>query len=124
MQPVHEAIVEYVRTGTPAEKVGATMAWYCAYPNGRHSSREDLADENVQAALADLRRQYRAACLAAFLASDDPDDRRDLSFGFTLDPAAYPPEDRPALLRARQIVTADPERYARILATAPRQPNE
>jgi hypothetical protein len=128
-RPVQGAIIEYVRTGSDAEKVGATMAWYWARPGLKYDSREALkrrepTKESRAAvdALADLRDQYRAACLTAFLACDDPDTRQDLSLGFTLDPAAYPTDLQPALERARQIITAEPDQYRRILACAPCPP--
>lgn len=128
-RPVQEAIIEYARTGTETEKVGATMAWYFARPPLRYASREAFdrgeptaESKAAQGALADLHERYRAACLAAFLACEDPDARQDLSLGFTLDPAAYPDDLQPALQRARQIITADPERYRRILATVPTPP--
>jgi hypothetical protein len=116
-RPVQEAIIGYIRTGSDAEKVGATMAWYFAQPGRTYSDRGILAKERRTAldALADLRDQYRAACLAAFLACPDPQSRQDLSLGFDLDPAAYSADLLPSLDQARQIINADPSRYRRIL---------
>jgi hypothetical protein len=128
-RPTQEAIIGYVRTGNEAEKVGATMAWYWARPPLHYASREAFdrgeptaESKAAQGALADLREQYRAACLAAFLACEDPDARQDLSLGFTLDPAAYSDDLQGALEQAKGIITANPERYHRILATVPTPP--
>jgi hypothetical protein len=78
-QIMETAIIEYVRTGTETEKVGATMAWYFARPSLRYASREAFdrgeptaESKAAQDALADLREQYRTACLAAFLACEAP----------------------------------------------------
>ncbi|MGW6937516.1 hypothetical protein ACWGF3_00600 [Streptomyces xanthophaeus] len=97
---VQRAIIDHMRTGSDSEKVGAGMAWYFARPGLQYASMEDLrrgvpTEESKAAlkALADLRDDYRSACLSAFLACEDPQTRQDLS----KDPARRrlgPGEDR------------------------------
>ncbi|MFE4173674.1 hypothetical protein ACFRR7_16755 [Streptomyces sp. NPDC056909] len=123
---VQSAIVGYMRTGSDAEKVGASMAWYFARPGLRYASMEDLrqgvpTEESKAAleALADLRDDYRAACLSAFLACEDPETRQDLSLGLNLDPTVYPDDLQLSHARARRIVLADPERYHQLLQRCP-----
>jgi hypothetical protein len=114
--PVQAAIVDYMRTGSDPEKIGATMAWYAASPGVSYASMEDLGDgvptpesRATLDALSDLRAEYRAACLTSFLACDDPMTRQHLSFGLHLDPAAYPEHLRNSHEQAMGIVRADPE---------------
>ncbi|MGW8889266.1 hypothetical protein [Streptomyces sp. NPDC055749] len=94
---VQSAIVEYMKNGSDAEKAGASMAWYFARPGLQYASMKDLrrgiSTEESKAeleALADLRDDYRAACLVAFLACEDPETREDLSLDLSFDPAVYP----------------------------------
>lgn len=129
-RPVQEALISYVETGTDAEAIGATMAWYWARPplvyRGRANwqRRQPTADSEAGwESLADLRTRYRHACLRAFLARHDPQVRFALSLGFTLDPAAYPAESLPDLEHARRIVLADADRYERLLRTQAEQPS-
>jgi hypothetical protein len=82
------------------------------------SRRELTAGSKTELeSLADLRDRYRQACLHAFVTRDDPELRFALSLGFTLDPAACPPELLPELGHAQRIILADPGRYERILHT-------
>jgi hypothetical protein len=127
---VQEALIGYVDKGTDAEAIGATMAWYWARPGlvylgtANWERQQPTADSKAAwDALADLRTQYRHACLRAFLARHNPAVRFALSLGFTLDPAAYPAELLPDLEHARRIVLADPDRYARLLRARAEQPN-
>src|SRR5215469_10489119 len=121
-RPVQTSIIEYVRTGTDAEKVGATMAWYAAQAPLKYRSRDDLRNgiptrksKAVRDALADLRDAYRAACLDAFLACDEPGTRHDLALWIDPDQAAYPEHLRPGHQRAWKIITGAPEHYRLIL---------
>ncbi|MEV7525593.1 hypothetical protein [Streptomyces sp. NPDC091371] len=119
---IQAAIIDYMRTGSDPEKVGASMAWYFARPGLQYASMEDLrrgvpTKESKAAleALADLRDDYRSACLSAFLACEDPETRQDLSLELSLDPADYPADLRTSHEKARRIILADPERYRRLL---------
>ena len=119
---IQMAIIDYVRTGSYAEKVGATLAWYFARPGLRYGSMDDLRrgvpteeSKAAQGALADLRDDYREACLAAFLACGDPGVRQDLSLGINLDPAAYPDHLQPSHQQAIYIIMANPEHYRWVL---------
>lgn len=128
-RPVQEGLIGYVETGTGAEAIGATMAWYWTRPplvylgTANWQRRQPTADSKAAwDSLADLRTRYRHACLRAFLTRDDQQVRSALSLGFTLDPAAYPAESLPDLEHARHIVLADPDRYERLLRAQAEQP--
>ncbi|MGW3246475.1 hypothetical protein [Streptomyces sp. NPDC001070] len=107
------------------------MAWYFAQPGLRYASRDDLRlgvptrkSKAEWDELADLRAEYRAVCLAAFLACDDSEIRRDLSLAIDLDASAYPEHLQAGHQQAKCIVMADPERYRVLLrrsADAPTQ---
>ncbi|MEV6395884.1 hypothetical protein AB0M39_14070 [Streptomyces sp. NPDC051907] len=119
---VQAAIIDYMRTGSAAEKVGASMAWYFAHPGLQYASIEDLRrgvpTEESKAeleALADLRDDYRSACLSAFLTCEDPETRQDLSLDLSLDPTIYPAALQDSHEKARRIILADPERYRWLL---------
>lgn len=105
------------------------MAWYFARPGLQYASMEDLrrgvpTEESKAAleALADLRSEYRSACLSAFLACEDPETRQDLSLGLSLDPADYPADLRTSHEKARRIIQADPERYRWLLERCTHMP--
>lgn len=119
---VQAAIIDYMRTGSDPERIGAGMAWYFSRPGLQYASMEDFrggvpTEESKAAleALADLRNDYRSACLSAFLVCEDPQTRQDLSLDLSLDPADYPAELRESQEKARLIIEADPERYRRLL---------
>ncbi|MFF1746338.1 hypothetical protein [Streptomyces mirabilis] len=68
-----------MRTGSEAEKVGATTTWYFARPPveyAEYASWEERAptpeSKAAVEALSDLRDCYRDAVLAAFLSCEDP----------------------------------------------------
>ncbi|MFC9898019.1 hypothetical protein ACFVMC_30385 [Nocardia sp. NPDC127579] len=119
-RPVQERLVRYLREGSEPEQIGATMAWYWAQPPLGYDSWEDArrgipskSSQAEQDSLNDLHRQFRTACLAAFLARDSPDTRHALSIWLTLDPADYPGHLRADHTRACEIIRADPDRYRR-----------
>jgi hypothetical protein len=119
---VQASIIEYVRTGTDAEKVGATMAWYFAQSPLKYRSRNDFRNriptkksKAVRDSLADLQDAYRAACLDAFLACEEPGTRHDLALWIEPDPASYPEHLRSGHQRAWEIITGAPEHYRLIL---------
>ncbi|MET9116037.1 hypothetical protein ABZX38_17800 [Streptomyces longwoodensis] len=115
-------IIKYLRSGTNAQKVGATMAWYFSRPGLTYASREDLANrtptpESKAAldALGDLRADYRDAVLAAFLGSEDLETRQDLSLWISLETSAYPDTLQSDHQRAKEIILANPDGYRLIL---------
>ncbi|MFF8029613.1 hypothetical protein ACFZDJ_53170 [Streptomyces sp. NPDC007896] len=116
---VQEEIIRYVRSGSEAEKVGATMAWYFARPPLKYASWEERipTSESKAAveALSDPRGCYRDAALAAFLSCKDSGVRQDLSLWVSLDPSVYPDDLQIAQKRAKDIILADPEHYRWLL---------
>ncbi|MFC9634319.1 hypothetical protein ACFTY8_34955 [Streptomyces mirabilis] len=108
-----------MRTGSGAEKVGATMAWYFARPPLKYASWEEriptAESKAALDALSDLRACYRDAVLAAFLSCEDPGVRQDLSLWVSLDPPVYPDDLRIAQERAKDIILADPQHYRLML---------
>ncbi|AUH41898.1 hypothetical protein [Streptomyces sp. CMB-StM0423] len=120
-----ERIVSYVRSGTPAEKTGATMAWYFSGPPLRYASADGVRSgtptpesQAASDALADVRAAYREAVLTAFLTCDDPAVRLDLALWIPLDPAAWPDAFRADHDRARSLILADPDHYGLVLRRA------
>ncbi|WP_406415222.1 hypothetical protein OH809_43595 [Streptomyces sp. NBC_00873] len=105
------------------------MAWYFARPGLQYASMEDLRrgvpteeSEAALEALADLRDDYRSACLSAFLACEGPETRQDLSLALSLDPTAYPTDLQDSHEKARRIILADPERNRSLLERCPHVP--
>ena len=118
------ALIEFVESGDEAEQCGAAAAMYWAHPavaydNSRemHERRGEIEAESAE--LAELRSRARQACLCAFLATDDPSLRAELSRRFTLNPAGYPSGWEARLTRAFDIAVADRGRYDRLLRTLP-----
>ncbi|MEU9074554.1 hypothetical protein AB0D22_07710 [Kitasatospora sp. NPDC048538] len=116
---VQEELIQYVRSGSGAQKVGATMAWYFARPPLRYASWEERipTPESKAAleALSDLRSSYRESVLAAFLAGEDRATRQDLSLWISLDPSSYPSHLQADHQQVRDIILADPEHYRLML---------
>ncbi|MFB7646000.1 hypothetical protein ACFC0S_33930 [Streptomyces sp. NPDC056084] len=117
-----EQIIDYIRSGTNAQKVGATMAWYFSRPGLTYASREDLANRTptpeskaVLDALSDLRASYKDAVLAAFLACEDLATRQDLSLWISLETSAYPDALQGDHQRAKEIILANPDDYRLML---------
>lgn len=135
---VMELILDYLETGSKTEKLGAAMAWYWAVPSlhyatfkelreaseqvpepgessGRvsvgHRKPNPLSNEEIKALQRELEPRFRNACLLAFVAADDPDDRLYLSHRFTLDPDVYPADLHPAVAIAARIADEHPEQY-------------
>lgn len=120
---VLEALIGYVESGDAAERTGATMAMYWARPAVVYDLREMREHRaEIEAAdrdLLEVRGRARLACLRAFLATDDPAQRAELSLRFTLDPGDYPSEWAADLARAAEIARAGGDRYGRLLRTLP-----
>ncbi|WP_143591486.1 hypothetical protein [Thermoactinospora rubra] len=135
---VMERILDYLETGSAAEKLGAAMAWYWAVPSMQYATMDELradldgqgpgedairvslsplaptpADGNAEtmALRRDLEPRFRIGCLRAFIASDRPGERLYLSYQFSLDLSDYPPELQAEVETAARIAAADPERY-------------
>ncbi len=113
-----EQIIHYVRSGSDAQKVGATMAWYFSMPPLRYASMGDAKNlvptpesRAAREAVSDLRAKYREAVLVAFLACEDPGTRQDLSLWISLDSSAYPGVLQADHERAKSLILADPEHY-------------
>jgi hypothetical protein len=98
-RPVMERILVYLERGSAAERLGAAMAWYWAAPTLQYSTLDELHNDpgrsdaikhslvpaeatpsgknaEARAFMREFRPRIRAACLRAFLASEDPSDRR------------------------------------------------
>ena len=117
-----EQIIHYVRAGSNAQRVGATMAWYWSRPGLRYASMDDLRNgtpttesKTALDTLSDLRADYRDAVLAAFLACEDPETRQDLSLWISLEPSAYPGPLQDDHQRAKSLILAAPEHYRLML---------
>ncbi|MCF2526141.1 hypothetical protein [Yinghuangia soli] len=70
---VHDALIGYVRTGTPEQQEGARMAWYWAKPRPREIPRDGIWRTELpsRAVLEEFRAvglEYRRACLKAGIA--------------------------------------------------------
>ncbi|MHA6765147.1 hypothetical protein [Streptacidiphilus sp. PAMC 29251] len=119
---VQEQLIHSVGSGSDAQQVGATMAWYWAHPSLRYASVDDMRncvptpDSKAAAdALSDLRSRFRNAVLAAFLACEDPETRQDLSMRISLDPSFYPADLQADHQRAKHIILAAPHHYRWLL---------
>jgi hypothetical protein len=133
---VMERILVYTERGSVTERLGAAMAWYWAAPTLQYSTLGELQNDpersqsgaikvslvpremtpsgkNAEARrlIREFRPRIRAACLRAFLASEDPSDCRYFSQFLSLSPGDYPVELHPEVEAARQIAEQHPERF-------------
>jgi hypothetical protein len=76
----------------------------------RHQAPPRLVDK-----VEDLWPRLWQVCLAAFVACDDAEARRDLQTAFPLDPSCYPSESNELLAMARHIAREDPSAFDRLL---------
>ena len=117
---VKRRLITAVETGPAHQKLCAARAWYWTEGYGLRESRANpLTPAERQAAddkVADLRAEFRIACLAAFVMSADDDTRDALAARFLLVDRYYPPTVHDLVAQARAIAEAEPERYARLLA--------
>jgi hypothetical protein len=120
---VQKHLISVVETGGLLQKVCAVRAWYWSQVTLVYRSAEDLRDgaatpQSVAADydVADLQAWYREACLAAFVSSDHVSTRGWLARGFILDESFYLPGLHDLVLQPRMIASADPIRYADLLA--------
>lgn len=120
---VQQHLIAVVEQGGPLQKVCAVRAWYWSQVTMVYRSVQGLRDreatpESIAADrdVADLRTQYRTACLHTFVDCAHAPTRDWLARGFVLDESFYPPASHPVVERARQIALADPARFADLLA--------
>jgi hypothetical protein len=133
---VMERILYYLEAGSATERLGASMAWYWAAPRVQYETLDEFLNDpgrslsgavkhalvrgeptpsgkNAEAHMfmREFRPRIRHAYLRAFLASEDPDDCRFFSQGFSLTLDDYPVELHPEVEAARRIAGQHPERF-------------
>jgi hypothetical protein len=120
---VQQHLITVVEQGGLLQKVCAVRAWYWSQVTMVYRSVQGLRDrdatpESIAADrdVADLRAQYRTACLHAFVGCAHAPTRGWLARGFVLDESFYPPASHPVVERARQIALADPALFKDLLA--------
>ncbi|MFD0434832.1 hypothetical protein [Streptomyces chartreusis] len=92
---VTAALVDYLRTGTDAERAGAVRAWYCAHvplhadrsPAYGSAGVRDPALDEVQ----DIKDAWLEASMRVFAEATDPRMRDRVLLGLPTSRAAYPP---------------------------------
>jgi hypothetical protein len=119
---VQRYLISVVETGPAHKKVCAVRAWYWSqvtltYPSWEalHEDRPTQTSRAADDEVADLRGQYRSACLTAFVACEHPPTREWLANGFLLRVEYYPANLHEMVGRARAIAEADPQRYKDLL---------
>jgi len=120
---VQRYLISVIDAGPAHKKVCAVRAWYWSQVTLVYGSVHDLRERRPTEAsraaddeVADLRGQYRMACLAAFVACEHPPTREWLARGFLLKETHYPANLHDLVARARAIAEADPDRYKDLLA--------
>lgn len=120
---VQRYLISVVEAGPAHKKVCAIRAWYWSQVTLVYESSQALHEHrpthNSRAAddeVADLRGQYRAACLTAFVACEHLPTREWLARGFLLKADYYPANLHDLVTQARAIAEADPVRYKDLLA--------
>jgi hypothetical protein len=119
---VQRYLISVVEAGPAHKKVCAVRAWYWSqvtlvYETGkaRDNQQPTPASRAADDEVADLRAQYRIACLMAFVACEHPPTRDWLAIGFLLRAEYYPANLHDVVSQARAIAEADPHRYERLL---------
>lgn len=114
---VQSALIEYVRSGTDAERAGAARAWYWAQAPLRFrggQTRVPTPESKAESdAVADLRATWHEATLREFVANDDLDVRRCILPGLPLNPRHYPAELHDLVAQAVHIARTHPDEYLR-----------
>ena len=114
---VQSALIEYVRSGTDAERAGAARAWYWAQAPLRFrggQTRVPTPESKAESdAVADLRATWHEATLREFVANDDLDVRRCIFPGLPLNPRHYPAELHDLVAQAVHIARTHPDEYLR-----------
>jgi hypothetical protein len=120
---VQRYLISVIEHEPPHKKVCAVRAWYWSQVSLVYNSvdalrqhRPTAASQAAEDSAADLRGEYRIACLAAFVASEHEPTREWLARGFLLVEEYYPPNLHQLVARARTVAEADPSRYKHLLA--------
>lgn len=133
---VMERILGYMETGTAAERLGASMAWYWASPTLQYATLDEFQNDpersqsgmvkhalvprevtpsgkNAEARMfmREFKPRVRAAFLRAFLASEDPGDCRHFSQFISLSLEDYPVGLHPEVEAARKVAEQHPDRF-------------
>jgi hypothetical protein len=132
-----ERILDYLETGSAVERLGAAQSWYWAAPALQYSTLNEHKEDSerfqsgvVRVALTpgmatpattnadahllmrELGPRFRIGCLRAFLATDDPIDRRYFSHHFSLIHGHYPEELHGEVEAVRRLAKLHPEQFA------------
>jgi hypothetical protein len=120
---VQRYLISVIETGPEHKKVCAVRAWYWSQVSLVYASVQALAERRPTSAsraadddVADLRGQYRIACLTAFVTCEHVSTREWLARGFLLKDEYYPANVHDVVARAQSIAVADPHRYKALLA--------
>jgi hypothetical protein len=122
-RPVQQYLISVIETGSAHKKVCAVRAWYWSQVTLVYESVRDLREHQPSQAsraaddeVADLRGEYRIACLTAFVESDHMPTRDWLARGFLLVEQYYPPNLHNVVAQARAIAEAHRHRFKDLLA--------
>jgi hypothetical protein len=115
--------ISVIETGPAHQKVCAVRAWYWSQVSLVYDSVQALRERRPTQAsraaddeVADLRGQYRRACLTAFVTCEHLPTREWRARGFIRNNEYYPANLHDLVARARAIAEADPDRYTELLA--------
>ncbi|MEU7556006.1 hypothetical protein AB0B01_27370 [Streptomyces sp. NPDC044571] len=117
---VRDALVEYLRTGTDAERAGAMRAWYCAHLPLRadrspayapHGTRDPGLDESQTAVDA-----WLEALLHLYAQTADPQMHHRIVLNLPTSPEAYPPHLHELLEGTVAAAGTHPSRHIRAWA--------
>ncbi|MDX6743909.1 hypothetical protein [Actinocorallia sp. A-T 12471] len=110
---VRAALLDYLRTGSDAERAGAVRAWYwTALPLKLPQVRAEQADPEPDDRSV-LNREYARAALEEFVHNEHLDVRRCILPGLALSRSAYPEELHHLVDAATAIARAHPDDYIR-----------
>lgn len=119
---VMAALVDYLRTGTDAERAGAVRAWYCAYVPLRADRSPAYGPDGVRNPALDESRDIQDAWLEAsmrvFAEATDPGIRKRALLNLPTSRAAYPPRLHTLLDRTLASAQAHPDQHIRRWAAA------
>ncbi|WP_329103205.1 hypothetical protein OG792_26065 [Micromonospora sp. NBC_01699] len=120
---VQRYLISVVDHGLAHKKVCAVRAWYWSQASLVYDSAEALrqnrptrASQAADDSVADLRGEYRIACLRAFVASEHEPTREWLACGFLLVEEYYPPHLHHLVAQARAVAEVHPSQYKDLLA--------
>jgi hypothetical protein len=120
---VQRYLISVIDHGPAHKKVCAVRAWYWSQVSLVYESVEaprqnwpTRASKAADDSVADLRGEYRIACLTAFVACDHESTREWLARGFLLVEEYYPAHLHHLVARARAVAEARPSQYKDLLA--------